>query len=134
MTIPLYASTFLLKQSMCKKINIRCNYRLINKALSEEYIFCRRLFSHLRRCLHHCFVVHINLHINLYIPFSVESTTHCNPLQCFDILSDYMFLNSLIQVCHCKQKMFATMEVNNWMEITQNALVNPAIKEAIAVK
>ena len=45
-----------------------------------------------------------------------------------------MILISLIQVWHCKQKMFATMEVNNWMEITQNALVNPAIKEAIAAK
>ena len=26
------------------------------------------------------------------------------------------------------------MEVNNWEEIIQNALVNPATKEAIAVK
>ena len=35
-------------------------------------------------------------------------------MQYFDILSDFMiFLFSLIQVWHCKRKMFATMEENN---------------------
>ena len=74
----------------------------------------------------------INLYINLYIQLIVDSTTLRDSL---NIFSDVMiFLFSLIQFRHCKRKMFATMEVNNWTEIIQNALVNPATKEAIAVK
>ena len=74
----------------------------------------------------------INLYINLYIQLIVDSTTLRDSL---NIFSDVMiFLFSLIQFWHCKLKMFATMEVNNWTEIIQNALVNPATKEAIAVK
>ena len=74
----------------------------------------------------------INLYINLYIQLIVDSTTLRDSL---NIFSDVMiFLFSLIQFRHCKRKMFATMEVNNWTEIIQNALVNRATKEAIAVK
>ena len=117
---------------MCYKINFRCINRLIMKIREKHTFFCQRSFDHLWRCLYHCLVVYINLYINLYIPLIVDSTTLRDSL---NILSDVtIFLFSLIQFWHCKRKMFATMEVNNWTEIIQNALVNPATKETIAVK